>query len=310
MSEIVLAGQSPFEQIRHTDEHGDEWWSARELAELLTYKWQNFENVIQKAKAACEKSGNDIESHFTASSKVTTGGKHGMQTLSDIRLTRYACYLVAQNADPTQKKIVAQAQTYFAVKTRGMELIEDDLSDLITELGDDPLAEAMRRILFRQELTEAHKRLFDQAREAGIITNEQWAWFMNQGYKGLYAGRTRMDIQALKGLKRSQEISDYMSALETFANVLRAMVAKQRLRDRNISTIAAAGRTHYQAGHDVRRSSSLLAFRQKNCRHPPRAISRSSKMRPSASAARKNSNRDCGANCHQKKRDAFNETSI
>lgn len=88
-------------------------------------------------------SGNDTASHFTASSKVTSGGKHGTQTVSDIRLTRYACYLIAQNGDPTQKKIVAQAQTYFAVKTRGMELMEDELADLITQLGDDPLAEAM-----------------------------------------------------------------------------------------------------------------------------------------------------------------------
>jgi DNA-damage-inducible protein D len=252
VSDIVPAGELPFEQIRHVDEQG-EYWTARELGDTLGYRtnYRNFKAAIERAKKACKNSGNPVSDHFAETRNMVPIGSGAERDLDDYRLTRYACYLIAQNSDP-KKDIVAKAQTYFAVKTRGMELMEDELAGLITQLGDDPLAEAMRRILFRQELTDAHKRLFDQAREAGILTKEQWAWFMNQGYKGLYAGRTRTDIQAVKGLKRTQEISEYMSALETFANVLRAMVARQRLREGHVSTIAAAGRTHFQAGQDVR----------------------------------------------------------
>jgi DNA-damage-inducible protein D len=243
---------SPFDAIRQVDEQGAEYWSARELSETLGYAlWQNFAKVITQAQIACETSGYAVSDHFIDVNKMISAGKGARRSIKDFQLTRYACYLVVQNADPS-KDIVAKAQTYFAIKTRGMELIELELTELVQQLDDDPFAEVMRRIMFRQELTEAHKALFAQAKQAGVITSEQWAWFMNQGYRGLYAGKTNTDIQRHKGLRRNQDISVYMSAVETFANLLRALIARQRLKDRQTSTVAGAGRTHFGAGNDVR----------------------------------------------------------
>ncbi len=237
---------SPFDAIRHKDAKGEHWF-ARELATLLDYAlWQNFERVIKKAMKACEGSGNAVLEHFIDVNKAITGGHGAQQQVHDYRLTRYACYLIAQNADPS-KEIVALAQSYFAIKTR-----EQELGELIREVGDDPFVEVAQRIAHRQELTEANKQLMTRARDAGVITSEQCARFMNWGYKGLYAGETEDAIHARKGLKPNQAISDWMGMIETIANVLRAIIARRRLEDQGIRTPRDANRTHYLSGQAVR----------------------------------------------------------
>jgi hypothetical protein len=157
---------TPFESIRHLDEHGQEFWSARELAKLLTYKWQNLESVVNKAKIACYNSGNPMNRHFTDVSKVTTGGRHGHQTVDDMHLTRYACYLIAQNADPS-KEIVAQAQTYFAVQTRRQE--EGD-----TEIFDDPeeALEEWRTRAIRSFMSRGYSQAYATNRVDAILSRK------------------------------------------------------------------------------------------------------------------------------------------
>src|SRR5579884_127040 len=178
MSDIVPAGQSPFEQIRHEDEQGNEYWMAREFSRLLEYTdWRNFEKAIKRAKKACLNSAQPPRNHFVEVNEMVPIGSGAERELPSYRLTRYACYLIAQNADP-EKEIVAKAQSYFATKTRERELdeahFEEARQDIISRVGkDDPLIEVIDRIRTRQELTDAHKALFAQARKSGVITKKQ-----------------------------------------------------------------------------------------------------------------------------------------
>lgn len=246
--------RSPFDAIRHEDDQG-EWWSARELGTLLGYKtnYRNFTAAIERAKIACEGSGNVVSDHFAETRNMVTVGSGAKRTVDDYRLTRYACYLVAQNADPT-KEIVAQAQTYFATQTRAAEIqaIERELAELATMLEGDPVAEATQRIILRQELSEANKELLRRAFEAGVITGEQFAFFMNMGYRGYYDGRTEDDMHAHRGLKPNQKISDYMGALETFGNYMRAVLGARNMHVRRVDNPHAAGIAHFDAGKTMR----------------------------------------------------------
>lgn len=242
----VAPGASPFDVIRHEDING-EYWLARELMPLLEYsQWQKFTPLISKAQKSCEGSEQQVSHHFIQTGEMVTLGSGAQRKIRDYRLTRYACYLIAMEAD-SGKTIVAQAKSYFAVKTREAELLE-----LAIAAGDNPFTEVANRIARRQELTEAHKRLLARARDAGIITPEQFALFMNAGYEGLYSGETENDIHTRKKLQPNQRISDYMGALETLANVLRAEVAARRMERQGVRSSVEANRTHYGAGATVR----------------------------------------------------------
>jgi DNA-damage-inducible protein D len=238
--------QSAFEAIRHEDEQG-EYWLARELAKVLGYTgkdaWKNFERVITEARIAAASQAYDVAILFAEVGKKSSGGRPAQ----DYRLTRFACYMIALSADGT-KEPVAAAKVYFAVMTRAQE----ELRALISAAGDSPLAEVAERLAHRQELTEAHKALLARARDAGVITSEQYARFMNWGYKGLYAGETEDDIHMRKGLAPREKISDWMGAVESMANALRAMVARQRMERQGTSTPRDANKTHYEAGKTIR----------------------------------------------------------
>jgi DNA-damage-inducible protein D len=223
---------SQFEAIKHTDEQG-EYWSARELGKLLGYtSWQNFDAVIDEAKAVAQTTGGDIEGLFTAVVKKSRG-----RDARDYRLTRHACYLVAESADG-RKEEVALAKIYFALTTERYELLA------ATE-------EERLRIEHRVRLLRENADLALRAREAGAMTGQEFAAFFNAGYLGLYH-ETQQKIRERKGLKRGQDISDYMSSLESASNIMRAALGRQMMDDRGVTDLPTANATHHEAGDSVR----------------------------------------------------------
>jgi DNA-damage-inducible protein D len=235
---------SPFETIRHTTDDGAEYWSARELARVLDYvQWRNFAQVVAQARIACENSGQAVSDHFADTSNMIATGKGAQRKVEDFHLSRYACYLVVQNADPS-KPIVALGQTYFAVRTREAELAEEAV---LQGMSEDQL-----RLFVRQQLTNHNKQLADAAHAAGVPSNG-FAAFQDHGYRGLYAGETAKDIAARKGLRPGQEILDWMEFDELAANAFRASLTGQKLRnDPAIDTQAKANKTHHDIGAVVR----------------------------------------------------------
>lgn len=236
-----------FEEIKHIDENGQEYWLARELQGVLGYtEWRNFSKVIDKAKISCKTSGEVENSHFVDVSKMVESGVADIP-VRDIRLTRYACYLIAQNGD-SKKEAIALAQTYFAVQTRRQEL-QDQF---------DRLTEDQRRLAIRGELTEHNKSLVEAAKQAGVETRGDFAKFQNRGYQGLYGGLGAKEIHARKGLKKSQSILDHMGSEELAANLFRATQTDAKLRRENIHGKDAANETHYQVGAKVRQTIEEL----------------------------------------------------
>lgn len=236
-----------FEEIKHIDENGQEYWLARELQEVLGYtEWRNFSKVIDKAKISCKTSGEVENSHFVDVSKMVESGVADIP-VRDIRLTRYACYLIAQNGD-SKKEAIALAQTYFAVQTRRQEL-QDQF---------DRLTEDQRRLAIRGELTEHNKSLVEAAKQAGVETRGDFAKFQNRGYQGLYGGLGAKEIHARKGLKKSQSILDHMGSEELAANLFRATQTDAKLRRENIHGKDAANETHYKVGAKVRQTIEEL----------------------------------------------------
>ena len=234
---------SPFEAIKHTDDDGDEFWSARELSKVLGYvQWRNVLGVIQSAKTACEYSGQAVSDHFADTSNMIATGKGAQREVEDVHLSRYACYLIVQNADP-EKPIVALGQTYFAVRTREAELAEEAA---LAGMSEDQL-----RLHVRQQLL-SHNRELAGAQAVGVPSSG-FATFQDHGYRGLYAGETARDIAARKGLAKGQRILDWMNSDELAANQFRASLTQQKLRnDPTISGKEAANRAHHDVGAAVR----------------------------------------------------------
>ena len=233
--------ESLFESIRHVNKYGQEFWYARDLQIALEYtEWRNFCKVIEKAKEACRGSNNAVSDHFVDVNKIVNAGATS-KDIGDIQLSRYACYLIVQNGDP-RKKVIALGQTYFAVKTRQQELIENY----------ENLSEDQKRIAIRQEMKEHNKMLVAAAKDAGVETTLDYAIFQNYGYMGLYGGLKASDIKERKGLKKSQDILDYMGYGELAANLFRATQTEAKLRRENIQGKQEANKTHFEVGKKVR----------------------------------------------------------
>ncbi|MBE3037443.1 MAG: DNA damage-inducible protein D [Chloroflexi bacterium] len=236
---------SPFEQIKRTNDAGMEFWSSREFAGVLDYgDYRNFEGVIEKAKLACFNSGHRLEDHFVDVTDMIEIGKGGQRPVKTILLSRYACYLAIQNADP-KKAIVAHGQTYFAIQTRRQELADEGI-------------EAERRVLLREEIRRHNVQLADAAKGAGVVEPLDYAIFQNHGYMGLYGGLKQEDIHRRKGLKKSQKILDHMGSTELAANLFRATQAEEKLRREEVRGKDAANRTHRQVGAKVRQTIKEL----------------------------------------------------
>lgn len=199
--------ESLFDSIRHINEYGEEYWYARELSKVLEYKdFRNFELTIFKAMEACSNSGFEITDHFGEVTEMVTIGSGAQRGFNSYTLDRYACYLIVMNGDP-RKDVIALGQTYFAVKTRQQELIDNY----------DQLTEDRKRLAIRREMKEHNKSLAEAAKNAGIIEPKDYAIFQNRGYQGLYNGLGAKDIHARKNLKPSQNILDHMGSTELAA---------------------------------------------------------------------------------------------
>ena len=240
--------ESIFENIKHILEDGTEYWNARELQHVLEYTdWRNFLKVVDKAKIACENSGILVEEHFVDVNKSSPMPNGGIRTIDDVQLSRYACYLIMQNGDP-RKEVIAIGQTYFAVKTRQQEIIENY----------DVLTEDQKRLAIRNEIVEHNKALAEAARQAGITEPVEYAVFQNWGYKGLYGGMDMRAIHQHKGLKKSQKILDHMGSTELAANLFRATQTEEKLRRDNVQGKMEANKTHYAVGAKVRQTIKEL----------------------------------------------------
>ena len=235
-----------FENIKHIDEFGVEYWEARELQKVLEYKrWDKFNNVIENAKVACENSNNFIDDHFSQVGKMVSIGSGAQRKQKDYKLSRYACYLIAQNSDP-KKEAVALAQTYFAVQTRKQELSEKEYSKL---------SEDEKRLYQRNLTKKGNYSLNIAARNAGVKNFDQ---FHNSGYRGLYNGETADDIAKRKGLRYREDILDNMGSDELIANLFRISQTEQKLKRDNVKTESKANKTHYDVGKEVRNTIERL----------------------------------------------------
>ena len=239
---LIMCTEEDFEKIKHTDENGVEFWYARELMTILEYsKWGNFKNVVNKAKKACN--GSDIaeEEHFADVGRVLKVGNNAEMEVEDLKLTRYACYLIAQNGD-SRKKAIALAQTYFAIQTRKQELTRQEYE----QLGEDE-----KRLYTRQNVKHKNRYLFDTAKLAGV---KNYGKFNNYGYRGLYNGETAKDIANRKGISEKEDILDYMSSTELAANLFRITQTDEVLKNKKIKHEDDACNTHHDVGQAVRQT--------------------------------------------------------
>ena len=246
MNEIKEYTEKVFEEIKYIAENGSEYWLARELQKVLEYtQWRRFENVINKAKLACKNSNIKVDDHFANAGKMVDIGSNTKRITKDFRLTRYACYLITQNGD-SRKKVIAFAQTYFAIQTRKQELGEKEYNEL---------TEDEKRFYQRDLTRKGNYSLNIAARNAGVKNFDK---FHNSGYKGLYNGETANDIAKRKKLRYREDILDNMGSDELIANLFRISQTEQKLRNENISLENEANETHYEVGKEIRNTIKKL----------------------------------------------------
>jgi DNA-damage-inducible protein D len=247
MSEELInkENESLFEQIKHIDENGIEYWKARQLSKALGYTdFRNFIKVLQKAAKACEQSEQNLSDHVVEFNEMVSIGSGAEREMSSYKLSRYFCYLIVQNAD-SSKEIVALGQTYFAVQTRLQELQQlEEYNKLDTE--------EKKRLFLRNEMKMHNTQLAAAAKDAGVIKPWEYAVFQNHGYQGLYGGLGTKDIHKKKGLKKNQQILDHMGSTELAANLFRATQTEEKLKREKIKGKAKANKTHYDVGKKVR----------------------------------------------------------
>ena len=231
-----------FEEIKHRDENGEEFWFARELIDVLEYKyWQNFSRVIDRAMLACKNSGFELTDHFSDLTKLIDVAKGAKRKVIDYKLSRYACYLIVQNGDP-RKEIIALGQTYFAIQTRRQEV-----QDYFNSLDEDN-----KRLVIRGDVRQWNQMLAETAYNAGVMTGEEFAEFQNSGYIGLYGGEDMEAIHRRKGLGQNDRILDFMNSSELVANLFRITQAEERIRNENIRGKENANDAHLEVGKIVR----------------------------------------------------------
>ena len=246
MNEIKEYTEKLFEDIKHIDENGNEYWLARELQDIFEYtQWRRFEDIIDKAKIACKNSNISVEEHFADVGKMINLGKGAKRKVGDYQLSRYACYLIAQNGDP-RKEVIALAQTYFAIQTRKQELIDKEYNDL---------TEDEKRFYQRNLTRKGNYSLNIAAKNAGVKNFDR---FHNSGYKGLYNGETANDIAKRKKLRYREDILDNMGSDELIANLFRISQTEQKLKNENINLECNANETHYEVGKEIRNTIKRL----------------------------------------------------
>ncbi|HOI88921.1 MAG TPA: DNA damage-inducible protein D [Candidatus Rifleibacterium sp.] len=239
-----------FEGIKQTNSAGEEFWLARQLGKILDYaEYRNFLPVIEKAMKACANSGQPVSDHFVEIHEMIEIGKGGQREMPSYAFSRYACYLIVQNGDPS-KPVIANGQTYFAIQTRRQELADNE--------AFQRLKEDEKRLYLRNEMREHNKQLVEAAQQAGVESNLDFAVFQNHGYKGLYGGLDARGIHAKKGLQKSQNILDNMGSTELAANLFRATQTEEKLRRENIKGKVKANQTHYEVGKKVRQTIEEL----------------------------------------------------
>ncbi|RLB73419.1 MAG: DNA damage-inducible protein D [Deltaproteobacteria bacterium] len=235
---LPVKGTRSFEELKEQNEHGAEYWSARELQPALGYKqWRRFEDTVKRAVTACTQSGNNPDYHFAGAGKPIKGGKGAVQVVEDYHLSRFACYLIAQNGD-SRKAEIAEAQKYFAIQARRQEM-------------SDVLAADVERLEIRKQTSEEFKALSGAAREAGV-QDRMFGVFHDAGYKGLYGGIGNTAIKQRKEIPKKDNLMDRMDATELAANQFRMTQTRDKLAQDQVKNSQQAVRTHEAVGKEIR----------------------------------------------------------
>lgn len=246
-TDTQISSPNVFENIKQIDDDGNEYWSARDLAKVLEYsEYRHFLPVIERAKEACKNSSQEVTDHFEDILVMIVTGKTAQREVESVKLSRYACYLVVQNADPS-KDVVANGQTYFAVQTRIQEIRQMEEYERLS-------SEDEKRLFLRNEMAKHNMQLAAAAKDAGVIKPIDYAIFQNHGYMGLYGGLDAKAIHKKKGLKKSQQILDHMGSTELAANLFRATQTEEKLKRENIKGKQKANQAHYEVGKKVRKT--------------------------------------------------------